>query len=76
MKTYFWSGLILTLIVGGMTHYFYDNFRTKEVISQSGVRGKCQVVKYRFWYEIKHCTNPSLNKTMVGLNEINHYQVK
>ena len=75
MKQYsFLVGFMLTLVVG-VSFYGYSNYRYKEV-SKNGITASCQVIKYRFWYEIRNCSKGELNSTQVGLNQIKEYRIQ
>lgn len=76
MKTSFTVGLLITVFAGIGANYLYDNFRYKEVVNAQGNKATCQVIKYRFWYEIKNCSDKTLNRSQVGLNQIKEYQVQ
>lgn len=76
MKTSFAVGLMFVVLSGLGVNYLYNNFRYKEVVNSQGKKSTCQVIKYRFWYEIKNCSDKTLNRTQVGLNQIKEYQVQ
>lgn len=76
MKNSFAVGLVFAIFAGIGGNYLYNNFRYKEVVNSQGRKSTCQVVKYRFWYEIKNCSDKSFNRTQVGLNQIKEYQVQ
>lgn len=76
MKSLIAGFIFMIVLIGSISWYFVDNYSYKHVTAKNGERGVCQVIRYRFWYEIRNCSNPSLNQTIVGLNQIGYYQVQ
>lgn len=75
MKHSFIIGLLITLVVGsGYAYHQATKFKT--VTNAEGLKSSCQVVRYRFWYEIKNCTQSDMNQKMVWMNDINKYKIE
>ena len=74
--TSFILGLIMVSVIGFIGNFIASNHQYKSVTRNDGIQATCQVVRYRFWYEIKNCSKEELNKTQVGLNEIKGYSIQ
>lgn len=74
--TSFVLGLITVSFIGFIGNFIISNHQYKTVTRNDGTQSTCQVVRYRFWYEIKNCSKEELNKTQVGLNEIKEYNIQ
>jgi hypothetical protein len=72
----FLAGILVALIVGGSALYYHQNHKMKQVVDKNGNTATCQVIRSRFWYEIKNCSNPKMNKQMVWTNDIKDYTIQ
>lgn len=72
----FLAGLIVALLVGGGSLYYHSNYKMKQVVDKNGNTATCQVIHYRFWYEIKNCSKPEMNQKTVWLNKIDEYKIQ
>lgn len=72
----FFAGLFLALMVGGISLYYHSNYRMKQLVDKNGNTATCQVIHYRFWYEIRNCSKPEMNQKTVWLNHIEDYQIQ
>jgi hypothetical protein len=75
LKEAFLAGLVFTFIGGLIGNHIVSNLTYKEVTNAQGQKATCQVVKYRFWYEIKNCSDSKMNQSMVGLREIKSFKI-